>query len=390
MLEFNYARNLRGQFATGISGLQDFGTGGVYEPSASAVVFVTNHDTERDDSTLDYTDGATYDLANVFMLAWNYGTPTVFSSFTFTDYDQSPPSDANGFVTPVTCGSGWECEHRTMAGMVGFHNATHGDPTVSNWWSDGSNAIAFSRVRRSRGRLGRDQRRRLTPDADVQHRSSAGTYCDLIHGKPECGVRASAYRDGRRPTASRRSPSRRHDAVAILLPRRLRPATSQDRVVRTCAATASVEPRTTSSGWNMNSPAGGWLPLIVSISAVTATVGQRRNRLPDRGQRRVGERDQRRVVEADHRDVLRHPQSPIPRRAHHTERHHVAAADDRRAALGHQRVAGRLAALEREERVRRRCPRPAGPAAAIAAWKPSSLRTTGKNRDGPTASPIRV
>ena len=28
--------------------------------------------------------------------------------------------------------------------MVGFHNATKNDATVSNWWSDGANEIAFS------------------------------------------------------------------------------------------------------------------------------------------------------------------------------------------------------------------------------------------------------
>jgi alpha-amylase len=188
VLEFNYARNLRGQFVTGISGLKGYGTGGVYEPSDSAVVFVTNHDTERDDSTLDYTDGSIYQLANVFMLAWNYGIPTVFSGFTFTDYDQPPPSDAKGFVKPVVCDDGWECEHRRMAGMVAFHNATHGDPTVSNWWDDGSNAIAFSRgpADRALGWVAINAGDSPTTQA-FQTGLRAGTYCDLVRGKPSAG-----------------------------------------------------------------------------------------------------------------------------------------------------------------------------------------------------------
>jgi alpha-amylase len=56
VLEFTYASNLRGQFRTGISGLDGFGGGGLYEPSDKAVVFVSNHDTERDGSTLSYHD----------------------------------------------------------------------------------------------------------------------------------------------------------------------------------------------------------------------------------------------------------------------------------------------------------------------------------------------
>jgi alpha-amylase len=191
VLEFNYARNLRGQFITGISGLDGFGTGGVYEPSDAAVVFVTNHDTERDSSTLNYTDGPAYDLANVFMLAWNYGTPAVFSGFTFTGFDQSPPSDRDGFVKPVTCGPDWTCEQRTMAGMVAFHNSTHADPTVSNWWSDGANAIAFSRGPAKHANGWVVINAGDSPVTQTFHTGlAAGSYCDLVHGPADgrgCG-----------------------------------------------------------------------------------------------------------------------------------------------------------------------------------------------------------
>jgi alpha-amylase len=181
VLEFNYARNLAGQFRTGISGLEGFGTGQVYEPSDRAVVFVSNHDTERDHSTLSYEDKTRYDLATVFMLAWDYGTPTVFSSFTFNAFDQSPPADAEGFVSPVTCGSQWTCEHAepAVAGMVGFHNATRGQP-VANWWSDGADAIAFAR-----GTAGWVALNNGTSPVAARSFATglpAGTYCDLIHG----------------------------------------------------------------------------------------------------------------------------------------------------------------------------------------------------------------
>jgi alpha-amylase len=187
VLEFTYAANLRGKFRTGISGLERFGTGPIYEPSDRAVVFVANHDTERDGSTLSYQDGSSYTLANVFMLAWNYGTPTVMSSFAFTNFDQAPPMDASGFIRPVTCGAVWLCQHRTpaIANMVGFHNVTRVDPTVSNWWSDGTDAIAFSRgpANGALGWIAINAGGGAVPTLDYATGLAPGTYCDLVHGR---------------------------------------------------------------------------------------------------------------------------------------------------------------------------------------------------------------
>jgi alpha-amylase len=188
LLEFNYAYDIKAQFTGDIANLQTFGPSWGLEPSNKAVAMVENHDTERDGSTLSYKDGATDTLANVFMLAWNYGTPNVMSSFDFSNTDQSPPADANGFVTPVTCGSGWVCQQRNPAivGAVGFHNATRAATGISNWWSDGANEIAFSRgtsgwiaLNNSGGSL-------------VNHTFTtglpAGTYCDVIHGTVSGGA----------------------------------------------------------------------------------------------------------------------------------------------------------------------------------------------------------
>jgi alpha-amylase len=104
------------------------------------------------------------------------------SSFSFSNNDASPPADGNGYVSGVTCGSGWECQHRqrSIRNMVGFHNATRADTTVGNWWSDGSNAIAFSRgtngwvsINNGGGALGSRTFSTGLP---------AGVYCDVIHG----------------------------------------------------------------------------------------------------------------------------------------------------------------------------------------------------------------
>ena len=83
VLEFNYAMQLKNQFTGGIANLATFGPSWGFEPSAKSTVFVSNHDTERNGSTLSYKNGTTDTLANVFMLAWNFGTPNVMSSFNF-------------------------------------------------------------------------------------------------------------------------------------------------------------------------------------------------------------------------------------------------------------------------------------------------------------------
>lgn len=147
VLEFQYGRYLKEKFRGGIADLRTFGeTWSGMQPSGRSVTFVTNHDTERNGSTLSYKDGAAYTLANIFQLAWDYGTPQVYSGFEFTGYDDSPPSHADGRVRPVTCGSGWQCPHRSPAirGMVGFHNAVKGAP-VANWTAPTGDVIAFSR-----------------------------------------------------------------------------------------------------------------------------------------------------------------------------------------------------------------------------------------------------
>jgi alpha-amylase len=180
LLEFRYGTNLKSQFQGNIANLRTFGASWGMEPSDRSVVFVDNHDTERNGSTLSYKDGATYTLADVFELAWNYGTPNIMSSFTFNGSDDSPPADGNGYVTAPVCGSGWQCQHRAraVANMVGFHNAVKGT-AVANWTDDGANLIAFSRG--SSGWLS------INNGTGAQTRTfatglAAGTYCDVEHG----------------------------------------------------------------------------------------------------------------------------------------------------------------------------------------------------------------
>lgn len=151
--------------------------------SDDAIAFVDNHDTQRNGRpVLSYKDGSTYALAEAFMLAWPWGHAQVMSSFSFNGADQGPPADASGHTSPVSCGNGWECEHRwrTTANLVGFRNEVFGT-SVTNWWTNGGNQLAFGRgdkgfvvFNRSGGPLSQT----------FQTSLPAGNYCDVSQGDP--------------------------------------------------------------------------------------------------------------------------------------------------------------------------------------------------------------
>ncbi|MGF1427399.1 carbohydrate-binding module family 20 domain-containing protein [Kitasatospora sp. LaBMicrA B282] len=187
VIEFTYAYDLKSQFNGSIANLKTFGQSWGLEPSAASSVMVTNHDTERSGQTLSYKDGSKYTLATEFELAWGYGgTAQVYSGFDFSTSDQSPPADANGFVTATDCSSGaWTCTDRNqgIANLVGWHNAAQGR-SVANWWDNGSNAIAFSRgdaawIALDNGTTAVTQ--------TFETGLPAGSYCDVIHGDPQPG-----------------------------------------------------------------------------------------------------------------------------------------------------------------------------------------------------------
>lgn len=143
--EFQYHRDISHAFANGnIAHLTGLGSG--LTPSDKAVVFVVNHDTQRYEPILTHTDGARYDLAQKFMLAHPYGTPKVMSSYTWSGDDKAgPPMHSDGTTRPTDCSADrWLCEHRAVAGMVGFHNAVAGQG-IGSAVTDGNGRLAFAR-----------------------------------------------------------------------------------------------------------------------------------------------------------------------------------------------------------------------------------------------------
>jgi len=193
VIESEYGKFLGAKFlgieGQNLSQLQTLGESWGLMPSEKAIVFIDNHDKQRGHggggTYLTYKNGKLYDLANVFMLAFPYGTPQVMSSYAFTDSNQGPPADTQGHTKAVyvngqaDCFGKWVCEHHhgAIAAMVKFRNQVAPDAPVTHWWSNGKNQIAFGRGNQGFVVINR-QEQPLTQT--FQTSLPAGQYCNLI------------------------------------------------------------------------------------------------------------------------------------------------------------------------------------------------------------------
>jgi alpha-amylase len=203
--EFVYGQQLFGKFAGGgkLADLRTFGETWGLMPSIHGVAFLDNHDVQRGHAGggnfLTYHNGPTYDLANVFMLAWPYGYPVIMSSYAFntsTAFDTSygPPFTAStgatrgpwdGGVTQPACFNqsvgGWVCEHRfrPIGNMVSFRNATLPNFFTTDWWDNGNNQIAFGRGNKGFVVINKES---ASLTRTFKTSLAAGRYCDIISG----------------------------------------------------------------------------------------------------------------------------------------------------------------------------------------------------------------
>lgn len=195
--QFTYAmrevfRGLNGTSLSSIPGIMGSwgnwgGSWGFLQPQ-NATVFITNWDTERNGSALNANNSANndnanqrYTLANVFMLAQGYGEAQLYSGFKFSDHNADRPtaSPYSGGVPQINVV--WDFAHRwtPIANMVGFRNASIGQPQ-QNWTvGDNGNQVAFSR--------GNVAFVALNNSGSAWTRSfatglPAGTYCNVING----------------------------------------------------------------------------------------------------------------------------------------------------------------------------------------------------------------
>ena len=208
VIEFEYGKVIGEKFLGSngqtLAQLQTLGESWGLMPSQKAIVFIDNHDKQRGHggggSYLTYKNGKLYDLANLFMLAFPYGTPQVMSSYAFTKPDQGPPANAAGQTNRVyvngqaadnsrkadptsqnQCDEGWVCEHHhpAIAAMVGFHNQVPADAPLTDWWGEG-NQIAFGRGSHGFVVINREARPLIRT---FQTSLPAGSYCDITTGR---------------------------------------------------------------------------------------------------------------------------------------------------------------------------------------------------------------
>ncbi|QRW17462.1 alpha-amylase [Rhizoctonia solani] len=160
--EFRYTTTLQNVFQSGeISSLKDLDSRGWIASS-------------------DANSGLIYTLAHIFMLAYPYGTPTVLSSYEFSNYDTGSPLNGTGSCTETGGADGWLCQHRWTAitGMVKWRNGVTGN--VSNWINGTNQQIAFGRG--SSGFVAINNAN--SPwTCTFSTPLAAGTYCDMISGE---------------------------------------------------------------------------------------------------------------------------------------------------------------------------------------------------------------
>lgn len=191
VFEFQYARDLGPGLKAGV--LTDPALGDerpLHVPSASAVVFVDNHDTERGEASVTYRDGGRYLIATALMLADDYGTPVIYSGYAFTDRDAGPAQDASGRALP------WSC-----AGVTGPKDAyADGEGVCTEAWTAIAGLIELRRYAGDAPRLAgvsdgdvygfeRDGRALVLvnpSDEDAQATVEVGLpdgdYCDVVSG----------------------------------------------------------------------------------------------------------------------------------------------------------------------------------------------------------------
>ncbi|MFI7542753.1 carbohydrate-binding module family 20 domain-containing protein [Actinoplanes sp. NPDC049599] len=288
--EFRYGDVVGGAFQSGsLSNLNNLASS-MRLGSGDAVAFVDNHDTQRNGrAKLTYKNGSSYALAEAFMIAWPYGVPQVMSSFTFSNNDAGPPTANNGTTNAVSCGNGWECEHRwrTTANMVGLRNAAAG-AGVTNWWSNGSNQIAFGRGSTGYAAFNRSGSA-LT--RTFQTSLPAGTYCDVMAGdfaNGSCGGPSYAVNGSGQVTATVGA----NAALALHVNARTTgtttPTTPPTDNPAGCTTAATTFAATVSTTWGQNvfvtgntAALGNWDPAnAVALSSATYPVWRATVNLP--------------------------------------------------------------------------------------------------------------
>lgn len=182
--EFSFSRAMKSFEVDSVPNIEESLDLGYFVASDKAISFVTNHDTERNGQALTPASSPeVFQLATIFMLASDYGTPMLYSGYSFLEYDQAPPLGPNGEVLDATCGQSpdWNCQQRDgpIVQMIKWRSKTLNLP-VENFihtesysaWSKGNDG--FFAINASSTPL----------KTTFQTSLPAGQYCNLLSLNP--------------------------------------------------------------------------------------------------------------------------------------------------------------------------------------------------------------
>ena len=222
--QFSYAYSLLKDFNGSITDLKNIKSD-LLKNSNDATVFVANWDSARGSETLSPTSGARYELANAFMLGYDYGHPKILSDYYFnksTQYDDGVKDTSDTKVPYVNmdkaCATSkdptqmaygdWNCQQRwtSIRGMIRFHNAVNGTK-VTNWQENGDNNIAFDRVADgSSTAKGFMAINNTLQDHDVDYTTTLpdDTYCD-VYASRDCSKKVKVSGGHIKTTIGKRS-----------------------------------------------------------------------------------------------------------------------------------------------------------------------------------------
>lgn len=149
-------------------------------------MFLDNHDLQRsppnESKTISFNTPRRLQTATAFMLAHNYGIPSIMSSYRFNSSGEGPPvrSGSSEICSPYDrdC-HGWMLEHRfrSIVEMLKFRKAV-GNTPVRSWQNVGENQIAFCRG--GRGFFAVNNNALQDFDTDMLVCLTKGEYCDAM------------------------------------------------------------------------------------------------------------------------------------------------------------------------------------------------------------------
>jgi alpha-amylase len=157
--------------------------------SEFAISFISNHDTERNGKSLSaQNDPELFELASLFMLASDYGSPMLYAGYVFDDYDMPPSLEDDRSVARAKCSPGgslrildWHCQHRSQVikAMIDWRIKTSEKPATNKYWSESITAWSredsgFFAMNVSKESI------RIEIATDLP----AGSYCNVL--APEC------------------------------------------------------------------------------------------------------------------------------------------------------------------------------------------------------------